>query len=325
MPVRSTPFQRVVFHIQRQLAGNADVQESALLADRSTGSNREVDVVIRSMVGEHQVVICVECQEHTRSATVEWVEQMAMKHSSLPTSKLILMTARGFSKAARAKAASLGIETYSFDEAVATDWMTHLGEGPNLSFDLWGFRILTCGIVLNRDGTEGHERKASPDVRVFNGDGTFRGTLNDIVRAYTEQSDHFTSNAMEYAAKAAEPVIGVEMRVRPPLFAEDKSGVVHEVKLIRIYLEARVISPDVRLKATRYRGAPVAYGQGQSRLGEFALTMIQTTGGTPTGAMSVTDPTTKAVQTLDIRFPEDCDAMAFITDRFKRSGSGEIK
>ena len=98
MPIRSTLLQRVVFHIQRQLAPDAKVQESAFLPDRSTGINREVDVVVRSRVGEHEVIICVECREHRRRATIEWVEQMAMKHSSLPTSKLILITAKGFTR-----------------------------------------------------------------------------------------------------------------------------------------------------------------------------------------------------------------------------------
>jgi hypothetical protein len=184
MPVRSTLLQRVVFHIQRQLSANASVQESALLPDRSTGSNREVDVVVRSRVGEHDVIVCVECQEHRRPANVEWVERMAMKHSSLPTSKLVLVSAKGFSRLASAKAASLGIDTYSFDEALAADWMTILGDGPELSISLWGFRILRCGLVFSHD--EALEYTASPEVRTFNHDGTFRGTLNDIVRANTE-------------------------------------------------------------------------------------------------------------------------------------------
>jgi len=312
MPVRSTLLQRVVFHIQRQLAVDAQVQESAFLPDRSTGSNREVDVVIKSRVGGHDIIVCVECQEHGRRATVEWVEQMAMKHNSLPTSKLVLITAKGFSQAAGAKAASLGIDTYSFDEALAADWTNYLGDGPELSFDFLGFRILKCGLVLNRE--DGIEYSASPNVRIFNSDGTFRSMLNDIVRSYTEQSDKFTDKAAQYVAESTEPIIGVEMRVRPPLFAEDNRSALHEIKVIRIYLEARMCSSPVKLRAARYRGAPVAYGQGQSPVGEFVLTLIQTPDGSPTGAMSVTDPDIGTIQTVDIRFPADSEALAFITN-----------
>jgi len=45
MPQRSTPFQKLVLHIQEQFAAGASVVESAMLRHRGTGSEREVDIV----------------------------------------------------------------------------------------------------------------------------------------------------------------------------------------------------------------------------------------------------------------------------------------
>src|SRR3954463_894062 len=211
MPVRSTPLQRVVFHIQRQLTPNALVQESALLLDRSAGINREVDVVIRSKVGEHEVIVCVECREHQRKASVEWVEQMAMKHNSLITSKLILVSAKGFSRAAGVKAESLGIDIYSFDEAIETDWTALVGK--ELSLAMWAFRILNCELVFTQG--EAIDYSASPEIRIFNSEGTFKGTLREVVLANTCQSDSFTDGLIQYAEKATEPIIGAELKIHP--------------------------------------------------------------------------------------------------------------
>ena len=200
MPARSTLLQRVLFHVQRQLTANAVVQESAFLQDRAlNGANREVDVVIRSRVGEHDLVVSVECLDQKRAASVEWVEQMAEKHKSLPTSKLVLVSARGFSKMRHRKADSLGIDAYSLEEAGETDWKGLIGNGARPSFDLFAFRILRCGLVFVEDNT--HEYAASPYVRIFNDDGTCIGTLNDVVRTNTDGSDRFIEKAIQYARR----------------------------------------------------------------------------------------------------------------------------
>ena len=83
MPPRSTPFQKLVLHIQQQLAEGASVVESAMLRHRGTGSEREVDIVVRATAGEHTVVIGLECIEQGRPADQTWVEQMKAKHEHL--------------------------------------------------------------------------------------------------------------------------------------------------------------------------------------------------------------------------------------------------
>lgn len=316
MPARSNLLQRVIFHVQRELAGPATVEESALLPDRLSDSLREVDVVIRSAVADHEVVVAVECQDHSRKATVEWVEQMAMKHTSLPTSKLVLVARKGFTKAARAKATSLHIDVYSFDSALAEEAVA--ATRGMKSFELWAFRTLACSLVLRVD--PGVEYAAGPLTPMFGVDGRSRGTLGEVVRKATEQSDKFHDSAQEFASREGDGVIGAEIRPKGVLMALDAAGERHEVEHIRVYLEIRRNPERTTLASASYRGLPVAYGSGESPAGPFTITFVERPGGVRTGVFSVTDAETGAVRTVNLRIPPEGanGKFEFITDPVHR-------
>jgi hypothetical protein len=101
-------FQDVVAIIQRHMAGDAKVEESAMLVTRD-GDERQVDVVVRARPGGHEVLVAVEATSGRRKASVEWVEQMSGKHRELPTNKLVLVAEAGFTQGARKRANALGI------------------------------------------------------------------------------------------------------------------------------------------------------------------------------------------------------------------------
>ena len=86
------------------MASDAAVEASAMLKSRSTGQPREVDVVIRAKQAGYEVIVSVEAVGRSRKATRQWVDEMVGKHADLPTSKLILVSEKGFTKDARAAA-----------------------------------------------------------------------------------------------------------------------------------------------------------------------------------------------------------------------------
>ncbi len=100
MPKRSNPFQQVVKLLHEQFSDGGVVTESKQLPDSRTGNLCEVDIVIEVKVADYPVIISVECTDHKRPATVEWVREMWAKHSDLPTNKLILVSRSGFSQEA---------------------------------------------------------------------------------------------------------------------------------------------------------------------------------------------------------------------------------
>lgn len=122
MPRRTNAFQELVARIHAQMGAGWQVEESCFLRDAITGEPREVDVVAIATFANYALHISVECRDHRRPADVTWVEAMAQKHASLPTSKLALWSASGFTKAAISKATALKIETVSQAGAGDAPW-----------------------------------------------------------------------------------------------------------------------------------------------------------------------------------------------------------
>jgi hypothetical protein len=121
MPKRSNLFQEIVAIIHRHMAGDAKVEESAMLTDRRTGQEREVDVTITQEVAGHEVIVAVEATASGRKATVEWVDQMAAKHEDLPTSELVLVAEAGFAETAKNRAEGKGITALEPEDLAGDD------------------------------------------------------------------------------------------------------------------------------------------------------------------------------------------------------------
>ena len=98
-----------------------------MLENRRTGFKREVDVVVEAKVGEHELIVGLECVEHGRPADVSWVETMVGKHQHLPTDRLLLVSSSGFSRQAMILAASEGIDIMTPEEACDADWVRTMG------------------------------------------------------------------------------------------------------------------------------------------------------------------------------------------------------
>ena len=123
MPRRSNDFQRMIAEIYRQLAPTgARVSESALVRELSSGSYREVDVLIEHVVVDTDVVIAVECRDRRRPSDLVWIDELIGKYAHLPVDRVIAVSRSGFSDAARQKAKASRIELRTLDECTRADW-----------------------------------------------------------------------------------------------------------------------------------------------------------------------------------------------------------
>ncbi len=132
MPKRSNSFQRLVRLLHERLDDSWTVTESMMFSDSFTAEKREVDIVLESCIGAHKIVLSIECRDHKRKADTPWVESMAKKHESLPTSKLVLWSANGFYKPALKKANQFKIDTVSGGISESLNWAklaNHLKSG----------------------------------------------------------------------------------------------------------------------------------------------------------------------------------------------------
>lgn len=141
MPKRSNKFQKLIAAIHGCIANDVSVEESALLMDRETGEEREVDIVLKLQLGDYPVVLSVEVSDRSRRAGSGWVEEMAGKHQALQTNKLVLVSRSGFTKPAMKKAKSREIEALTIEEACATHWNLALRFEGHGVFQLFNIRF----------------------------------------------------------------------------------------------------------------------------------------------------------------------------------------
>jgi hypothetical protein len=160
------------------MAGEATVEESALLADRRTGSLREVDVVIRSQVAGYPVMVSVEATAGGRRADVHWVEQMVAKHGYLATSQLVLVSDAGFTAEATRIAEAEGAVVMQPEDLTQAD---PAGQVVGKLKSLWPKLLAltperTRLRVQRPDGTL-HWVVSLPDNVLYLGDGTEVATV----------------------------------------------------------------------------------------------------------------------------------------------------
>jgi hypothetical protein len=104
MPKRSTPFQSIVRLVRQHFAQpGVTVTESKMLLDADLGIEREVDIVIEGEFEGEPMVVSVEVIEHSRPASLPWIDEMLGKHRNLPTNRLLLVSKSGFTRNALAR------------------------------------------------------------------------------------------------------------------------------------------------------------------------------------------------------------------------------
>lgn len=182
MPKRSTELQRLVYIIQTHVARDAEVIESALLADTRTGDEREVDVLIRTTVAGVACNIGVEVQQRSRPADVQWIDQVQGKFAGLPIHMVVLVAQAGFTKAALARAALANYHTFRPGQPTGEvgrqlkDHLAHvratlvMAKSQRIEVTLDGVGEVPSGVV-----------QLPPDVLIFDELGSQLGWLYQLV------------------------------------------------------------------------------------------------------------------------------------------------
>src|SRR5882757_148954 len=187
VPRRTNVFQVVVSVIYDHLAGDASIEESAMLTNSATGNRREVDVVLRSTTAGHEVIIGIEAAARGRDPIdVEWVERMSGKHKNLPTDKVVLVSESGFTTQAEDLARAEGMIPISPETLEGGDPAFGI---INAVRALWPRRVaivpVSARIAVERPST-GLEWALDPpeDLNVFARDGTFVAYFGQLMELY---------------------------------------------------------------------------------------------------------------------------------------------
>ena len=249
---------------------------------------------------------------------------MAMKHTTLPTSKLVLISRVGFSNSATRKAASFGVDTYSFTEAQAKDWRALFGQDGKDTFTIWSYRIRGCLLSLKRDPAVFYP--ARPELTVFDSEGKPEGALADVIDASVDLAPEFMQGVVDFATNSGESLFGADFLRRPSLFVKSSDGTSHQIAVCRLAVEAVALPESFRFQAARFRDRPVAFAEGASPIGRLTITLLEGEPDGLAGSARVTGRSGEEVDIAEVYFtPELGDArgkLAFMTGKLHGSFRG---
>lgn len=127
MPKRTNDFQGLIKLIYDQIVPEGGVvTESGMVLDKDAGILREVDILVEYKYAGHPFKFIVECRNHSRKQTIEWIDGLIGKTKSLDVNKVIAVSSKGFHPSAIRKANENNIETFTLEQANDTNW----GEFP---------------------------------------------------------------------------------------------------------------------------------------------------------------------------------------------------
>jgi hypothetical protein len=265
MGQRTNRFQRFIFAVEQQLApSGASVEQSALVADTVDGTLREVDIVIRCPAGQRTLTIGIECRDHERKADVTWVEQVKSKFDLLPLDRHVIVSRRGFSDGARARAALWNIEAITLEAAEHIDWASKLYGWKELSFVRIRSRLIASFLKCADGVDQGGYIPRSAYLPISFGDGRretvyelgnslllTRSLQQQLVVFEKDPSGGWTSFCFAVVFKKGQG------------FVADHSGVIREVISIEYVGETRMTkSPQVEISSSTYSGVRVGLGTG---------------------------------------------------------------
>ena len=166
---RSKPgksLETLVSSIERVLAGNdnVSVESPKFLSDRITGESREHDVVITLTGSHHKSTIAIECRDRSRKVTVNEIESFWSKCQDTGIDRGIIVSSKGFTKAALTKSLHRGIRCLRLSEASSFNW------------------LLTTGIRIR------HRKMDSRKLELFYEFRSLSNSLNDV-RDFDKRDD----------------------------------------------------------------------------------------------------------------------------------------
>ncbi|MGN6588601.1 MAG: hypothetical protein ACTHKT_14200 [Solirubrobacterales bacterium] len=298
MPQRSNLFQKVVRVLHQAIAAEATVDESGFLIDSDTGSEREVDVIIETISAGHKLILAIEATAAGRKADVTWVESMLMKHTRLPSNKLVLVSEAGFSKDAREKAEENGATPIA-PEDLPDDF-----DGGDVINKLGAIYVKMISLTPLEIEVDCEEPEAGatetlgppPLVEVFLEDGSSCGSLVDLVRSSFKQRFFEIAEQVNLAnvTETIEKDVNLNLGDSPsaqrhdgeepqrvclnPVSGGESLGL-WPIRSARLKARMRIEVGEIRLTHKRLGPVSDGYSYGEGQIGESKATFVVTKTG----------------------------------------------
>lgn len=119
-------FESLVADIQRTLAPQAKIRKKEKILGKRSKTLREIDISLRQKVGQYNVFVAMDCKDYKRPVNVKDIEAFIGLIKDVGANKGAIVSASGFTQAARTRATDAGIDIYRLVDAEKHDWQCYV-------------------------------------------------------------------------------------------------------------------------------------------------------------------------------------------------------
>lgn len=263
MPKRTNDFQQLIHFIYSRIAPEgAQITESALLKERGSNTEREVDILIEFKAAGTDIRMAVECRDHERTDTITWIDGLIGKYRDLNVDRVIAVSRSGFSQGAVDKAITNNIELLTLREALDTDWNEKLLKIGVLKLTRQTSFLLTKTFV-ELDPPLTDLANLSDTITLESG-GTL--TLRELIEGFikreqTKIDDYITENFLEHFKTKADlkNPLPLEHKINiPDAMLTSTTGTTHKILSLSVYSESVFEMEETPVKRHIFQSAGIS-------------------------------------------------------------------
>ena len=281
MPARSNEFQRFIRQLEEHLAADgASVTESALIPDLHDGTKREVDILVRIPVAGRDIVIGIETRDQKKKGDLPWIEQLKARYDLLPVDRVVAVSRRGFSKAAKAKAALYKIDLLTIDSAQSLQWVPRVLRFARVEMQTMEFELAAAALHLRQLPDVPWPPKFLPNVdpTITQGDSR-RATLKQIIKRGIIENGPVNDQMSKLFAGRTEGRVHITLQFAASSVIHDANGLEIPITGVTVPVKRRSRTASATLKHGAYRGTAVASGVSDDKELPFSITLAENEGG----------------------------------------------
>ncbi len=115
-------FEELTAKIQKELTPDAAVTLDDKIAGKLSGTTRQIDISIRKIIGQFNILIVMDCKDHTKPVDVKDVEEFIGLVKDVGANKGAIVSAAGFTSSAKTRGENAGIDLYRLVDTQQHDW-----------------------------------------------------------------------------------------------------------------------------------------------------------------------------------------------------------
>lgn len=119
-------FENLVYEIQRNFAGGAEVKKNDFIMGRDSQTERQIDISIRKKVAQYEILIVIDCKDHTRPIDIKKMGEFITTVQDVRANKGAIISSSGFTKNAITLATQKGIDTLRLVDTGSKNWKAYV-------------------------------------------------------------------------------------------------------------------------------------------------------------------------------------------------------